>query len=364
MVEEFLHLTSIDSLTRNERQMADALRAILEGMGLEVYEDDAGEKIGGNSGNLICNVKGDKVVPAVVVMAHMDTVVPGLGKKPRIDGDYLRSDGTTILGGDDVAGIEAILEALRIIREQSLSHGDIQVVFTVAEEGGLNGAKNLDYSRIFSKYGFVLDASGPVGAVAVKAPSQNLIDIVVEGRAAHAGIAPEEGISAISIAAEAIAAMKLGRVDEETTANIGIINGGMATNIICDRVEIKAEARSRDERKLEEQTEHMRKCFEEAAVKWNGKASFISTLAYPAFDISHDSEIAGILSKAAAEAGLELRLVETGGGSDTSILNGKGIEAVCMCIGMDKVHSTQEQLLIDDLVKTAGFLTAIICAVG
>ncbi len=363
MVSEFIQLASIDSLTRKERAMADTLKSILTAMELDVDEDDAGKKIGGDAGNLICTVKGDMDVPAVLLMAHMDTVVPGIGKKPRVEGDYIRSDGTTILGGDDVAGIESILETLRIIREQKLSHGDIQIAFTIAEEGGLNGSKNLDYSKIYAKYGIVLDASGPIGAIAVKAPSQNLIDIVVEGKAAHAGIAPENGVSAISIASEAISGMALGRIDYETTANIGVINGGSVTNIICDRVEIAAEARSRDPKKLADQNLHMLQCFEKAAAKWGGKVRFDSRLAYPSFSIAEDSDIVGILRNAADEAGLELQLIETGGGSDTNIINGKGIEAIGMCIGMDKVHSTEEQILIDDLVKSAGFLVAIVTSI-
>jgi tripeptide aminopeptidase len=363
MVEEFMSLVRIDSLTRQERAMADKLRSMLETMGLDVYEDDAGEKIGGNAGNLICTVKGDKDVPAVLLMAHMDTVVPGIGKKPVLDGEYIRSDGSTILGGDDAAGIESILEALRILKEQKLSHGDIQIAFTIAEEGGLNGSKNLDYSRIHSKYGFVLDASGPIGAVAVKAPSQNLIEITVEGKASHAGIEPEKGISAIQIAAEAIAGMKLGRIDHETTSNIGAIKGGQVTNIVCERVTMAAEARSRDPKKLDIQTDHMKQCFEKAAQKYGGSVRFESHLAYPSFNIDHGSEIVGIMRQAALKCGLELKLIETGGGSDTNIINGKGIVGVDVCIGMDKVHSTEEQILVEDLVKTAGFLVSIIISV-
>jgi len=363
MVSEFLKLASIDSLSFKEREMADALTGILRDMGIEVYEDDAGKKLGGNAGNLICTIKGNKDVPAILLMAHMDTVVPGTGKKPRIDGEYIRSDGTTVLGSDDVAGIVSILEAIRIIREKKLKHGDIQVAFTIAEEGGLVGSKNLDYSRIYAKYGIVLDASGQVGGIAVKAPAQNIMDIVVEGKASHAGIAPEEGINAIVIASEAISSMRLGRIDPETTANIGIIKGGQATNIVCDRVEIHAEARSRNPEKLERQTEHMRQCFENAVAKWNGKLTFKYWNEYPSFNISPDSEIISILKDAAKLSGLELKLIETGGGSDTNIINGKGIEAVCMCIGMDKVHSTEEQILIEDLVKSADFLVSVITSV-
>ena len=360
MVEEFLQLVSIDSLSKKERQMADTLVQKLKAIGYEVIEDNAGEKIGGNTGNLICTVKGTKNVPAVMLAAHMDTVEPGVGKKPNIDGDYIKSDGTTVLGGDDASGVECILEALRVMKEKNLEHGDIQVVFTIAEEGGLFGAKNLDYSHIYARYGFVLDSDGTIGAIAVKAPSQNKIFVTVNGKASHAGMAPEKGISAIQIAAAAISRMKLGRIDFETTANIGIINGGRETNVICERVDIKAEARSRDKLKLEKQTAHMRECFEQAASEFGGSVDFKAESEYPSYNIPKNAPIIGILQKAAASADIELLLEETGGGSDTNIYNSKGIEAVDISVGMDKVHSVEERILIDDMVKAAEFLLAII----
>lgn len=360
MVDEFMQLVRIDSLTRNERMMADTLKSKLAEMGIDFVEDNSGERIGGNAGNIICTIKGDKKVPPILLMAHMDTVAPGTGKKPLISDGHIRSDGTTVLGGDDVAGIECILETLRVLKEDNIAHGDIQVAFTVAEEGGLFGAKNLDYSLINAKYGFVMDGDGPIGSVAVKAPSQNRIYVDIKGKASHAGVAPEKGISAIQIASQAIAGMKLGRIDFETTANIGTINGGIETNIVCEKVEIKAEARSRDSKKLDEQTVHMKDCFEKAAKLYGGSVEFRTQLEYPSFNIDKDSGIVKILDKAAKVAGLELRLTETGGGSDTNIINGEGIQSVDISVGVELFHSVEEQLLIDDLVKTAEFLYAII----
>ncbi len=356
LVNEFIELVQIDSLTRQERQMADTLKAKLEQLGYSVYEDDAGSKIGGNAGNLISNVKGQKDVAPILLMAHMDTVTPGLGKKPVIEGNTIKSDGTTILGGDDLAGVACILESLRILKEQNHSHGDLQVVFSIAEEGGLFGAKNLDYSKINAKYGFVLDGGGEIGSVAVKAPSQDKINVIVKGKAAHAGMEPEKGISAIQIASEAIATMKLGRIDEETTANVGIINGGRATNIICDRIEIKAEARSRNTEKLAAQTQHMKECFEKAAAKFGGSVEFKSEIEYPPFNITEDAPIIGFLQKGAEATGIKLVLEATGGGSDTNIINSRGIQAVDLSVGMDKVHSVEEQIKIDDMVKATEFL--------
>ncbi|HEY9062123.1 MAG TPA: M20/M25/M40 family metallo-hydrolase [Pseudobacteroides sp.] len=363
VVNEFIELVSIDSLSLKERQMADLLKDRLKKMGFDVYEDDAGAKTGGNTGNIIGEKKGNKDIPAILLMAHMDTVTPGINKKATVQGDTIKSDGTTILGGDDVAGIVSILEALRVIEESNEDHGDIQVAFTIGEEVGLIGAKNLDYGKIHAKYCFVMDTGGDIGVVAVTAPSQNKIDIVVKGKAAHADVEPEKGINAISITAHAISQMKLGRIDEETTANIGIINGGSATNIICDRVELKAEARSRCESKLKNQTDHMRQCFIDAATRFGGEIEFNEELMYPSFKINQGDSIIGILKKASDKCGINLVLEATGGGSDTNIVNSKGIQAVDVSVGMDKVHSVEEQISINDLVKAACFLVEIIKAV-
>lgn len=360
MVGEFLELVQVDSLTKQERQMADLIKSKLEAMGLAVQEDDTGSKIGGNTGNLHAVVKGKEDVPGVILTAHMDTVVPGIGKKPVIENGYIRSDGTTILGGDDLAGVECIFETVRVLKENGLPHGDIHIVLTVAEEGGLYGAKHFDYAATGAKYAFVLDEGGPIGTVAVKAPSQNKIDITVKGKAAHAGVEPEKGISAIQIASLAISQMQLGRIDHETTANIGIITGGQATNIICDKVEIKGEARSIDAQKLERQTEHMRKCFEDAASQLGGAVDFRAEIMYPSFDIPHNHAIIDVLRRASAHTGIPLVLESTGGGSDTNIINGVGIPAVNVSVGMDKVHSVEEQIRIEDMIKAVEFLAAAV----
>lgn len=363
MVQEFIELVKIDSLSLKERSMADFLKSKLELMGFLPYEDEAGKKTGGDAGNIICFIKGKKDVPAILLMAHMDTVIPGINKQPVVEGNIIKTDGTTILGGDDAAGIECILEAIRVLKEDSTECGDIYIAFTIAEEIGLLGAKNMDYEKIDVKYGFVLDNGGKIGTVAVNAPSQNKIEVTVKGRAAHAGIEPEKGTSAIQIAAEAISNMKLGRIDDETTANIGIINGGYATNIICDKVKIDGEARSRNEKKLEMQTLHMKQCFEMAANKFGGSVELKSELMYPAFNIKENDGIVSVLKRAAEKTGIELILEATGGGSDTNIINSKGIQAVDISVGMDKVHSVEEQICIDDMVKAAEFLINAIRAV-
>jgi tripeptide aminopeptidase len=363
LVNEFLELTRIDSVSRKERQMADRLKEKLKAIGYEAYEDNAAEAVGGNAGNIICTIKGTRKVPAILFSAHMDTVEPGIGKKPVVDGDIIRSDGTTVLGGDDVSGIVCIMEAIRALKEKGIEHGDIQIVFTIAEEGGLYGSKNLDYSRIYAKYGFIMDSNGPIGTVAVKAPAQDRIFVTVEGLATHAGISPEKGISAIQVAASAITRMKLGRVDYETTSNIGSIMGGGETNIVCDRVELAAEARSRELSKLNEQTAHMRECFLQATGELGGRVDFRADRLYPSFSIADNAPIMGILKRATKSVGVELISEETGGGSDTNIFNGNGIESVDVSTGMENVHSTQECISISNMVKATELVLSIICSV-
>src|SRR5215211_5845698 len=260
-----LELVQIDSHSRKEREVAERIKKYCEEMGAEVEIDDAGEKVGGNSGNVIARFKGTIAGAEPIMMsAHMDTVVPGEGVKPIIEGDIIRTDKTTVLGGDDKSGCAVIIETIRCLKEQNIPHTDIEAGFSICEEVGLLGAKHLDVSRIRSKYGIVFDSDDP-GFLFTKGPSSNHLEIKVHGLESHAGVAPEQGISAIRIASEAISAMKLGRIDHETTANIGVIHGGAATNIIPNLVTLWGEARSLSEEKLEAQCDHMVQCFKDAA---------------------------------------------------------------------------------------------------
>lgn len=360
LINEFIEMVQITSLSLKEKSFADYLSNKLRNMGIEVYIDNAGEKCSGNTGNVIAKIKGNTAAPAVLIGAHMDTVVPGEGIKPQIRDGCIYSDGTTILGSDDKAGIAAILEAIRYIKENNLSHGDIELVFFIAEEGGMFGSKHLDYSKIDSKIAFILDSSGPVGDVIVQGPAQMRIEATFKGKAAHAGVAPEQGISAIQVAARAIDKMKLLRIDHETTANVGIIQGGTATNIVCDSVYTRFEARSLNNNKLKAQSEHMIECINCAASEFGAACDVKATLNYPAFTIDNDSEIVKLVTRAIDSIGQKVELKSTGGGSDTNILNGNGITAVTLAIGMNNVHTTSENIAIDSIVKSAELVAAII----
>ena len=262
--EEFIELVSISSPSKREGTIARRLEAILKSMGGSVEVDGAGEKIEGNTGNLLARFPGNTPgAPPFLLSGHMDTVGPAEKIRPMVEGDVVRTDGTSVLGGDDKAGVVAILEAIRVLREKSIPHGDIEVVLTICEEYGLLGAKHFDTGRLRARRGLVLDVDG-VCELITRAPAANRMAFTVHGLPAHAGICPEQGMSAIQIAAEAIAAMKLGRVDAETTANLGLIQGGLATNIVPAMLTVRGEARSLNVEKLEAQTLHMRRCFDEA----------------------------------------------------------------------------------------------------
>ncbi|MGB7605656.1 MAG: M20/M25/M40 family metallo-hydrolase [Lutisporaceae bacterium] len=360
LINEFLEMVQITSLSLKEKTFADYLSGKLINMGIEVYIDKAGEKCDGNTGNIIARLKGNTEAPTIMLGAHMDTVVPGDNIKPQIKNGYIYSDGTTILGSDDKAGIAAILEAIRYINENNIKHGDIELVFFISEEGGMFGSKHLDYSKINSKLAFILDSSGSVGNVIIQGPAQMRIEATINGKAAHAGIAPEEGINAIQVASRAIDNMNLLRIDHETTANVGIIKGGSATNIVCDSVYTRFEARSLNNDKLKAQSDHMIECINTACKEYNTTCDLKATLNYPAFAIDKNSDIAKLVTKAIESIGQKANLISSGGGSDTNILNGNGIAAVTLAIGMNNVHTTSENIAIESIVKSAELVVAII----
>jgi tripeptide aminopeptidase len=357
-----LELVQIDSHSRRERDVAERIRKYCEELGAEVEIDDAGEKVGGNSGNVIARFPG--TIPGaepILMSAHMDTVVPGEGVKPIIEGDIIRTDGTTVLGGDDKSGCAVILETIRSLKEQNIPHTDIEAVFSICEEVGLLGAKHLDVSKIRARYGIVFDSDDP-GFLFTRGPSSNHLEIEVHGLESHAGVAPEQGISAIRVAAEAITRMKLGRIDEETTANIGVIHGGAATNIIPNLVTLWGEARSLNEEKLEAQCNHMVGCFREAAERYEvtveGKTTKASVKAkverdYSAMDVPDSSRVVQLVIEAAARMGLQVQTMASGGGCDANIFNRKGIECANLGTGMRAIHTVNEWLDVKDMYASA-----------
>lgn len=361
LLNEFLELVKIDSETKYEAEIAKALKRKFTELGLEVFEDDTTGKTGHGAGNLICTLPATKEgVDPIYFTSHMDTVVPGKGVKPSIKDGYVVTDGTTILGADDKAGLAVMLEVLRVIKEENLPHGEIQFVITVGEESGLVGAKVLDRSLIKAKYGYALDSDGKVGEIVVAAPTQAKISVVIYGKTAHAGVAPEKGVSAITLAARAIAKMPLGRIDAETTANIGRFEGKGPTNIVCDRVEILAEARSLIPEKMEKQVRKMKEAFENTAAEMGGKADVEVEVMYPGFKFGEGDYVVEIAQKAAEKIGRPSKLLKSGGGSDANIIAGFNIPTVNLAVGYEDIHTTNEKMPIEELSKLAEMVVAII----
>ena len=280
---------------------------------------------------------------------------------PKLKGHTLvTTDGTTVLGADDKSGVCGIIEAVRVILEKGLPHRSAELLFSIGEEGGMRGAKAFDASLLKSKCGYIFDSSGAPGKIIVQAPGQMKIDANVIGKRAHAGLAPEQGISAIQVAAKGVAAMNLLRIDEETTCNIGTFTADFATNIVPDKVHIFGEIRSRNYDKLVAQAEHMRDCLQKACDEAGAKLECDLITNYVSYKIEEDSELVGYLKRAIEKIGCTPLVTAGGGGSDANIWNQKGIPSVVLGTGMTKVHTTEETLKVRDLEDTARLALALL----
>jgi tripeptide aminopeptidase len=364
LVQTFLDLVAIDSPSGQEEAVGTELARRLAALGGEVERDEHGNLIarlaagakasGGEQSGLF----GDWLM----LSAHMDTVGRDIGIKPQIRDGVIYSDGTTILGGDDKSGIAVTLETIRAMQEDGLPHPPLEVVFSVGEELTLRGARLLDKGRLRSRRGYVLDSGGPIGAIVTSAPSQDSLQITVYGKKAHAGSEPEKGINAIRVASEAIAAMPLGRIDPETTANIGIIEGGVAKNIVPDEVRIQGEARSRDNTKLAAQTAAMAAAFQEAAERYGARVEFKFARSYSTYHWDEEEPVVAQAMAAARRLGFPPLLQASGGGSDANIYAEAGIPCAVLSTGMEDVHTSQEHIAIADMVNSARLLQEILLA--
>lgn len=368
LAETFLSLVQIDSVSRNEAAICRLLQDRLEALGAETSVDDSSPKTGSNTGNLVARFAGNVDVEPILLSAHMDTVEPGCGIRPVLENGVFRSDGTTILGADDKSAIAVLLEALAVLQEKGLPHGPIECVLTVCEEIGLLGAKHLDMSRIRSRFGYVLDATDTHGII-TRAPGANKLTYVVHGKDAHAGAAPEKGINAISIACKAIAGIKLGRIDHETTCNIGIIQGGLATNIVPNKVVVKGEVRSHDPNKLEDITKIMTAAFEHAVLHTQPIAG--ESISVPSLEthiesdfvrtyLPDDHPVVQLAMAAAEELNMPLITKTTGGGADANVFFEHGIMTGVLGTGMKDMHTVRESVALADMVDATRLLLGIL----
>lgn len=353
MLQTFMEYVKVDSETKNEKAIGERIIKDLKELGLEVYTDEAGKKLNSNGNNIYCHIPGTIDSETMLFSAHMDTVTPGIGIDPYIDGDYIKSNGNTILGGDDKAGIVAILEALRTIKENNLPHRPLEIVFTICEEGGVNGVKEVEFSRLNAKKGIVLDSGGSPSHIITEAPGQTRIFAKVIGKASHAGAHPETGISAIIVASEAVSNMKLLRIDSETTANIGTFKAEGATNIVSPLVEIVAEARSRSTAKLNEQTSHMIDCLKRSCEKHGAQLEYHIENCYYSYVLNPEDEQIKLIANVCEDLGLEVIKLPSGGGSDANVFNLNGIKTVNIGAGMELAHTTDERLNIKDFKNAA-----------
>ena len=358
LVSEFCELVRINSLSLREKALAELLAAKLIDMGLSVEFDNADKALGGQVGNLIARLPATRFGPTLMLQSHMDTVEPGEGIEPVINGNLVCSAGET-LGADASRHHRDPQCGAEVIR--GIDHGELQIVFCIAEETGLQGAYPLDYSRISPDFAFVFDGGKPAGRMTTAAPSAYKMTFRMKGLAAHAGVHPERGVSAIQAAASGISRMKLGRIDFETTANIGVIEGGQARNIVPDSCTLLAEARSHDDAKLDAQLAHMVMCLEHAAKE--AGATFLEpevATSYRSFRLADDSPIVQIGWRAAEAIGLEPGTEPGGGGSDANVFNEKGIPSVICATGAQGAHTTTETADIDEMLNSANWLVEII----
>ncbi len=365
----FTALCEIDSPSKQEGRVASYLKSLFTDMGATVVEDDSAHQTGSDCGNLFVRFPdGGLDRDPVFFNCHMDTVLPAIGVKVKRQEDIFTSAGDTVLGSDDKAGIAALIEVMRTLQEKNMPYGPVELVFTTCEEVGLLGVKALDPSFIEAKIGYALDSSG-LNRVVVGAPAANRISAEIKGIASHAGLSPEKGISAIHLAAKAIAKLQLGKLDSQSTANIGVIQGGTASNIIPESVMVQGEVRSHSVKLLHEYTEHFQSTFQQEIDSWSDPDGNISGRPsldfkiiddYPVMKLDRESAVIKRVAAAAASLGRELDYVVAGGGSDANIFNSYSIQCAILSTGMEKVHSTRETIKLMDMVHTAELILAII----
>ena len=353
MIDNFINYVKIDSESYNELNICNHLYIQLTTLGFEVIKTNVNNDFGSNGYNLIAKFAGDPTKKPIFMSAHVDTVAPGNGVKPVIEEDVIKSDGTTILGADNKGGVAIIVEVMQALKESGQNARPIDAVFTLCEEEALLGANVVDTNLFAAREGIVLDSGGPVGGIVTKAPGHQLHNIVIHGKPAHSGAAPQEGISAIQIAARAINSLKLGKIDDETTASVGTIHGGTAMNVIPAQVTLVSEARSLNAKKMQAQTDKMKQAFEEAAAHYGGTVDFSVKTSYPAVDVPKDAPIITALEASFLSMGIQPYFKVAGGGSDNNVFFGKGLQTVDLSIAYEDIHTLEERICISDMEKLA-----------
>ncbi|HEX2506009.1 MAG TPA: M20/M25/M40 family metallo-hydrolase [Gaiellaceae bacterium] len=362
LVTLFCELAAIPSPPGEERAVADRVADYLREIGLDVQEDGAGPEVGSTAGNLLARAAPTDGGMPIFLCAHLDTVPPTAAVEPVVEEGIVRNARPTILGADNKAAVAVMLESVRRTLEERRPHGGIELVFTPKEEVGLVGAKAFDAERLEARLGYVFDHEGPIGQIVRQAPSSTAIDAVFTGRAAHAGMAPEDGRSAIYAAARAVADLRLGRVDDDSTANVGEIHGGTARNIVPERCTVVAEARSQDDRKLAELVQEMVDSFAFAASVAECEVETALEEKYRGYRLGRDEPAVRLAEEALRRAGFEPELVVGGGGADANVFNLRGRPCVNLANGMARIHSAEEHIAVRDLERMVDVTLALVDA--
>jgi len=355
LVKTFVELVEISSPSWHEKKVMEYIIKRFKALGATCTKHKCGE-----SYNLLIKISGDKKRTPILFSGHMDTVIPCDNVKAVVTDTKITSDGSTVLGSDDKAAIAIFIEAIEYVKEKKIPHGDIEILLTCAEELGLKGIKGFDLSILKSRFGFVFDSSGDIGRIIVKAPYHANMKVHIKGRASHAGLAPEKGINAIFVLSEIITLLPNGRIDEETTLNVGTISGGRATNIVAEEAFCELETRSIQKNKMLDIEKQVREIIKKTCSKYGAKFSIERTLEYEGFIIKENDPIAVITSEAMKKIKLKPLFLAMGGGSDTNIINSSKISAINLSCGMQQIHSTDEYIMIKDLVNGTRLAVSII----
>jgi tripeptide aminopeptidase len=363
VLELFTELATIPSPPGEERAVADVVATYLRNCALDVDEDDAGAQIGATAGNLYSRLEATTAGTPIFLCAHLDTVPPVGRIEPVVDDEgFVRNAGGTILGADDKAAVAVMLEATRRVLAERRPHAGIELLFTPKEEVGLIGATAFDESRLVARHGFVYDQAAPIGDVILGAPFSQALEVKFHGQASHAGMHPDEGRNAIVAAARAIADLRLGRVDEETTANVGVIRGGTAGNIVADWCTFQAEARSHDERKLADLVQEMVDAFSFAASLTDCRVDVEARKSYRGYRFKKDDEVVCLAAAALARTGYEARYGLSGGAADANVFNERGLQCLNLANGMVDIHTANERIAVADLDAMVDVTLALVDA--
>jgi len=360
VAELFVELARVPSPPGQERAVADQVVEYLRSLALSVDEDDAGARIDSTIGNLLCRIESTGEGTPLFFCAHLDTVPPEGPIEPVVDDGIVRNSGGTILGADNKAAVASMLEATRRIVAENRSHGGIELLFTPKEEVGLRGAAAFDQGRLRAKLGYVYDHAGPIGEVILGAPYQCKLDASFHGRAAHSGMFPEEGRSAIAAAARAIADLRLGRLDDETTANVGELHGGRARNIVPERCFFTAEARSHDEGKLGELVQEMLETITFAAQLGDCDVETQVDPSARGYRFKRDDPPVRLAAAALERSGIRPSYGLSGGGADANVFNERGLQCLNLANGMTDIHTPDERIAVADLERMVDVTLALV----